>query len=410
MRYSSSPYAYAPGCKTTMSLLYHYLLYALLLITTIFAEHLVILKPSETFDLFMKYDTTFPLSQRIKSHIHKLFHIGNFFGFAGNFTKAALERLKNCPMVAEITPDIMFRALETQEQKASPQHLVKLSQWNRRAKRGLYFYGNKGSGVNAYILDSGVKSSHPEFEGRVVEGADFTSLGFGDDNGHGTHVAGIIGSKTYGVAKNVNIIDVKALDRDGQGLLSVVLAAIEFAVNHRKNALVPGVVNLSLGAAKSAVINRVIDAASETGLVFVVAAGNSNTDACLTSPASAKMAITVGAVDDSTNGIAEFSNWGSCVDIFASGVSVASVNIHDLRLPQILSGTSMAAPIVAGLAAGLLGSGISAFDIKENLIDLGHKGKISNASLRGKGMTANLIAYNGMDPDEDSSDDTGDDD
>lgn len=350
----------------------------------------------------MQYDLKFPVAQRVREFITKSFRIGNFAAFSGNFSDSILDRLKRCPMVADITPDIVFNALDLQEQKNSPLHLSRLSQSDPigENERSSYFYDSKANGanVNVYIIDSGIKTDHPEFEKRAFLGKDFTGEGSGDTNGHGTHVAGIVGLKTYGVSKKVKLFELKTLDKSGQGSLSVILSAIEFAVNHRKKARVPGVANLSLGAVKNSVLNKVIDAACDTGLVVVVAAGNLNVDACLTLPASSSKAITVGAIDDSTFGIAEFSNWGKCVDIFTSGVAIASVDINGLHGPQYLSGTSMSSPIIAGMAANLLSNKVSPFDVKNELLELALVNVMSWRSLRGKRHTPNLIAYNGMDP------------
>lgn len=356
----------------------------------------------------MKYDLKVPRTQRVRDYITQSFRIGSFVAFSGNFTKATLDRLQKCPKVAEITPDIVFKALEVREQKNSPAHLARLSQASYNSKRTSYYYDTTATGkdVNVYVLDSGIKADHPEFEKRAFPGKDFTGEGSGDTNGHGTHVAGIIGSKTYGVAKEANLYEIKTLDKSGRGSLSIILGAIEFAVNHRKRARMPGVANLSLGAFKNPVMNQVIDAAVDTGLVVVVAAGNLNVDACYTLPASAQKAITVGAIDDSTLGIAEFSNWGRCVDIFSSGVAVSSVGLKHEHVPELLSGTSMSSPIVAGMAANMLSMNVSPFEVKEKLLEMGREDKISWRSLRGKRHTRNLVAYNGLDPQEsDWSDD-----
>lgn len=380
----------------------HLLIYVFYFANVVICNHLVVLKSPETVGSFLKYDLKFPETQRVRDFITQSFLIGSFVGFSGNFTKATIERLHKCPMVAEITPDIVFKALDIQEQKNSPTHLARLSQVNYNTMRTSYFYDSTATGkdVNVYVLDSGIKADHPEFEKRAFPGRDFTGEGSGDTNGHGTHVAGIVGSKTYGVAKDANLYEVKALDKSGRGSLSTILGAIEFAVNHRKQTRMPGVANLSLGAFKNTVMNRVIDAACDTGLVIVVAAGNLNVDACYTLPASSHKAITVGAIDDSTLGIAEFSNWGRCVDIFTSGVAVSSVSIRDVDVPVLLSGTSMSSPIVAGMVANMLSMKVSPFDVKEKLLELGTENMMSWRSLRGKRHTANLVAYNGLDPEE----------
>lgn len=381
--------------------------YCFLLLTLVSANrYLISLKSTETLDSFFKYDINYPLGQRAKAFVSDMFSIGNFSGFSGDFSKSVMERLKKCPMIADITPDINVKAYELVTQEDAPRHLARLSQRKKLMEDFKYVYNSlsSGLGVNAYVLDSGIEITHPEFEKRAKIGRDFTEEGSGDINWHGTHVAGIIGSKLYGVSKNVNIIEIKALDQTGAGSLSTVIAAIEFAVNHRKDSGKPGVANLSLGAVKNKVLNMAIEAAVDTGLVVVVAAGNSNVNACMTSPASADSAITVGAIDDHFDSISSFSNWGECVDIFASGTAVHSVNARNTERSQVLSGTSMSAPIISGLAANLLSEGVPPASVKDTIIELSTKKKIPRSSLFFKKRTPNRIAYNGMEtmPDEES--------
>ncbi|CCE85638.1 Piso0_005256 [Millerozyma farinosa CBS 7064] len=373
-------------------------------------SYLVSLKPSETLESFFKYDLTYPVAQQVKSLVGNSFSIGNFTGFTGNFPKSVVERLKRCPMVGEMTPDIEIKAFDVEVQENCPRHLARLSQEDGLGDELDYAYDSLaiGSDVNAYVLDSGVEIDHPEFEGRAHRGRDFTTEGPGDLNGHGTHVAGIVGSRTYGVAKNVDIIEIKALDKHGAGSLSTIIAGLEFAVNHRKSSGKPGVANLSLGAAKNSVLNRAVQAAVDTGLVVVVAAGNSNINACSSSPASAPSAITVGAIDDATDSIASFSNWGPCVDIMASGSYVSSLNAKNYNKPQVLSGTSMSSPVVSGLIASLLSAGVSPFDVRERVIELSAKDKISRTSLILRRKTPNRIAYNGIEYNPEYSDSDSD--
>ncbi|KAK6871953.1 Subtilase-type proteinase RRT12 [Candida tropicalis] len=274
----------------------------------------------------MEYDKRYPKHLQVRDFISNSIAIGEFKGFSGRFSKDILDRLKRCPFVSEITEDIILSAFDFEIQENAPRHLARISRRKRMKpnKQYPYMYDGEfsGQGVNAYVIDSGVEVNHPEFEGRASAGHDFTNEGSGDSNGHGTHVAGLIGSSTYGVAKNVRIIEVKALNSKGAGSLSTILAAIDFAVNHRLDSGRKGVANLSLGAYKNHILNKAIEQATRTGLVFVVAAGNSNINACLTSPASSKFAITVGAIDDYNDSVTAFSNWGECVDIFASGAYV----------------------------------------------------------------------------------------
>ncbi|KAG7663212.1 uncharacterized protein J8A68_003294 [[Candida] subhashii] len=362
--------------------------------------YLVSLQNTETLDSFMTYDLNYPSDQQVKQRITNSFSIGNFSGFVGDFSKKNLQRLKRCPLVMQVVPDTPFVAYDIQIQENAPRHLARISRRRRMRPGRIYPYVYKpeyiGEGVNAYVIDSGVAVNHPEFEGRAKPGKDFTEEGSGDTNGHGSHVAGLIGSKTYGVAKGVEIIEVKALNSKGTGSLSTILAAIEFAVNHRTQSGKQGVVNLSLGSYKNQVLNLVIEEAVKTGLIVVVAAGNSNTDACLASPASSPAAITVGAIDDTYDTLTSFSNWGECVDIFASGSGVESVNIHNSSQPSTLSGTSMAAPIVSGLVANLLSEGIPPDKIKETLLKRSVKNRMHLSSLLYRRKTPNRIAYNAI--------------
>ncbi|KAH3903570.1 Rrt12p SCDLUD_001212 [Saccharomycodes ludwigii] len=263
-----------------------------------------------------------------------------------------------------------------------------------------YYYNSKfqGESVSAYILDTGIKADHPEFENRVIHGADFTREGPGDNNGHGTHVAGIVGSNKYGVAKKVELIEIKVLNKDGQGDLTSVISGLEYAVQHRKNNgdKKLAVANLSLGSLRNSVLNEAVKAAVDSGLIVVVAAGNANTNACWNSPASEPSAITVGAMDDKLDAIAKFSNWGECVDIFASGVQVKSLSHVNDEISVAYSGTSMAAPSVAGLVAILLDKYQSSAGIKEKLIELSTKHFMKRRTLIFKPRTPNRLAFNGI--------------
>lgn len=373
-----------------------------LLITGCFGDELyfVSLKASESFDKFMEYDKRYPKHLQVRDFISNSIAIGEFKGFSGRFSKDILDRLKKCPFVLEITEDIILSAFDFEIQENAPRHLARISRRKRMKpnKQYPYMYDGEflGQGVNAYVIDSGVEVNHPEFEGRASAGHDFTNEGSGDSNGHGTHVAGLIGSSTYGVAKNVRIIEVKALNSKGAGSLSTILAAIDFAVNHRLDSGRKGVANLSLGAYKNHILNKAIEQATRTGLVFVVAAGNSNINACLTSPASSKFAITVGAIDDYNDSVTAFSNWGECVDIFASGAYVRSVDAKNHEKTQVLSGTSMASPIVTGMVANLLSQGVEPCDVKASLIRMAAKNKITKSSLFLRKKTPNRILYNGI--------------
>lgn len=211
-----------------------------------------------------------------------------------------------------------------------------------------------GSGVNLYVIDTGVYASHSQFGGRVTSGYTAVSDGWGtnDCDGHGTHVAGTAAGSTYGVAPFASIVPVRVLDCYGSGSISGVVAGINWMIEHHA-AGQPAVANMSLGGGYSASINDAVARAVADGITMVVAAGNENADACLTSPASAPGAITV-AASTSTDYKASYSNYGACVDIFAPGSSIVSAGTTSASATRTLSGTSMAAPHVAGAAALVL--------------------------------------------------------
>lgn len=216
---------------------------------------------------------------------------------------------------------------------------------------GSYGYALDGTGVTVYILDTGIRSTHEQFGGRVTCGKNFVVEGepCADDNEHGTHVAGTVAGSTVGVAKNVQLVDVKVLDADGNGAFSTILNAMEFVI--AQNPGTPKVINVSLGGPGiSAEFEDVIDDAVAAGIVVVVAAGNDARNACQNTPAFVPSAITVGA-SDIDDRAAPFTNHGSCVDIFGPGTNIYSAGWLADDQYNILSGTSMAAPHVAGVAA-----------------------------------------------------------
>jgi subtilisin family serine protease len=211
----------------------------------------------------------------------------------------------------------------------------------------------QGANTKSYVVDSGIDPSNTDFEGRVTSGYDAVQdgLGSGDCNGHGTHVAGTIGSKTFGVAKKTTLIPVRVLDCAGAGLYSSVIAGLNWIAGN----YVPGeaaVVNMSLGGPASSTLDEAVSNLISKGISVVVAAGNDNLNACDYSPARTSDAITVGATntDDSR---ATYSNFGSCLDIFAPGTSIPSTSLG-VNYYAILSGTSMAAPHVAGVIVRFL--------------------------------------------------------
>ncbi|KAK0713890.1 serine protease [Lasiosphaeria miniovina] len=263
--------------------------------------------------------------------------------------------------------------------------------------REYIFDSSAGEGITAFVVDTGIRIQHTEFEDRATFGANFINNVDDDENGHGSHVAGTIGGKTVGVAKNVKLIAVKVLDAEGSGTNSGVIAGMNFVAETATSSKLSGkaVMNMSLGGAFSNAVNAAINAIANAGVVPIVAAGNEAQDTARTSPGSAEAAITVGAIDQTTDQIASFSNFGRLVDIFAPGVNVRSVGITDNSAFATLSGTSMASPHVAGLSAYLMAleNITSVAAVSNRIKDLA---RVTKATVKGSPRgTTNLIANNG---------------
>jgi subtilisin family serine protease len=215
-----------------------------------------------------------------------------------------------------------------------------------------YSYATTGSGVDVYVVDTGVLSTHSEFTGRIRSGFAATGLtGTEDCNGHGTHVAGTAAGATYGIAPAATVVPVRVLDCNGSGTLSGVIAGIDWAI--QDHTTTPAVLNMSLGGGLSGILDAAVQRAVDDGISVVVAAGNSTQDACGFSPAAAPNAITVGSTTTSdTRSL--FSNFGECVDVFAPGSAIKSAWHTSTTATNTISGTSMASPHVAGVAARIL--------------------------------------------------------
>lgn len=242
-----------------------------------------------------------------------------------------------------------------------------------------YHYDYDGSGVTAFVIDTGVRNTHNEFGGRASSGYDFidNDNDSSDCNGHGTHVAGTIGGSTYGVAKNVNIVGVRVLNCSGSGTNSGVISGINWVKN---NAQGPSVANMSLGGGASQALDDAVNAAVAAGISFVVAAGNDNSNACNYSPARAANAVTVGSTT-STDSRSSFSNYGTCLDIYAPGSSITSAWYNSNSATNTISGTSMASPHVAGVAALYLAENptLSPTQLTSLLVSRASSGKVGDA-------------------------------
>ena len=257
----------------------------------------------------------------------------------------ALGSLLDVPGVLSVEPNARMHA----SQADPPWGLDRIDQRNRPLN-GTYDFTTTGSGVRAYVIDTGIRITHSDFGGRATSGFDAIDGGSADDcHGHGTHVAGTIGGTPYGVAKAVSLVAVRVLDCQGSGTNAQVISGIEWTIGHHA-AGQPAVANMSLGGGANSAIDTAIRNLHNDGVTVVVAAGNETTDACTKSPARVAEAITV-AASDANDAMASFSNGGTCVDLFAPGVSVLSAWSTSDTATNTISGTSMASPHVAGVAA-----------------------------------------------------------
>lgn len=267
-------------------------------------------------------------------------------GFAASLPEQALNGLIHNPNVEylEVDQTITIDA----SQSPATWGLDRIDQTSLPLNN-TYNYNYTGAGVSAYIIDTGILPTHTQFGGRASVAYD--SVGDGrngiDCNGHGTHVSGTVGGATYGVAKGVTLYAVRVLNCSGSGTTSGVIAGVNWVTGHHAN---PAVANMSLGGGASTSLDTAVKNSIAAGVTYAIAAGNSNRDACRYSPARVSTALTVGATT-STDARASYSNYGTCLDLFAPGSSITSAWIGSNSATNTISGTSMATPHVTGVAA-----------------------------------------------------------
>ncbi|NUT93789.1 MAG: S8 family serine peptidase [Saccharothrix sp.] len=310
-------------------------------------------------------------------------------GFAGTLTERAARRLAADPAVAYVQQNGTVEAVDTQPNPPS-WGLDRIDQQNLPLDSS-YTYPTTASNVTAYIIDTGIRTTHQDFGGRATWGTNTVDSNNTDCNGHGTHVAGTVGGTSYGVAKGVKLVAVKVLNCQGSGSFAGVAAGIDWVTGNHTSG--PAVANMSLGAQGSdATTENAVRNAIADGVTFAIASGNSNADACNFTPARVAEAVTVNA-SDNADARASFSNYGTCTDIFAPGVNITSAWMTNDTATNTISGTSMASPHVAGGAALLLGvtPTLTPAQVQSQLIANSTPNKITNP---GTGSPNRLLYVN----------------
>ncbi|KAF9901050.1 serine protease [Linnemannia zychae] len=356
----------------------------------------------------------------IASGTKHVYDMGSFQGIAGRFQPDALREIRSHPAVAYVEHDSVGHLAEIRFQEDAPWGLSRISRRSSLPKREgsetgapNFDYGHDprgGYNVTVFVVDTGINIQHKEFEGRAEWG--ITTVASGneyDDHGHGTHCAGTVGSRAFGVSKSVHLVAVKVIGDDGNGHTSDFIAGVDYVmrrhaelkaergINHRGS-----VMSISLGYERTRAMDTVVRNAIEAGIHVAVAAGNSDSNHCKIQSPRAEGMVTVGAstVEDER---AYFSNYGPCVDIFAPGLTVLSTWIGNDTATELGSGTSMATPHIAGLLAYYLGlipsspslgfysGSVTPKELKSLVLSRATRGALKNVPSN----TVNLLAYNG---------------
>ncbi|GAA3664191.1 serine protease [Lentzea roselyniae] len=320
-------------------------------------------------------------------------------GFSAQMSEAQAKRLAADPAVAHVEQDGEVHLSETQ----TPTPSWGLDRIDQRTLPldNSYTYPNRGAGVTAYIIDTGIRVSHSDFGGRAVHGRDTVDNDNDatDCNGHGTHVAGTVGGTKYGVAKDVKLVAVRVLNCAGSGTFAGVIAGIDWVTEQVNSnpANKPAVANMSLGGGANQTVDDAVKRSIDAGVTYGLAAGNDNGgNACNTSPARTPEAITVGSTDR-TDARSSFSNLGSCLDIFAPGRDITSAWLTNDDATNTISGTSMATPHVVGAAAVFLGSSPTATpqQVRDALVENATSDAVSSP---GTGSPNKLLHITGTAP------------
>lgn len=338
-----------------------------------------------------------PMTGKLLSTSVNKYRIGGWRAMALEADDLLINEIYSAQEVSYVEQDAYININARSVQGQATNGLARISHSTTGA-RTYVFDDSAGEGITAYVVDTGIRVTHEEFEGRAAFAANFINNVNTDENGHGTHVAGTIGGKTFGVSKKVKLLAVKVLDADGSGTNSGVLDGMQFVADNATASGLSGkaVMNMSLGGGFSRAINSAINRIEAAGVVPVVAAGNEDDDTANTSPGSAEAALTVGAFNPVDDTRAFFSNFGPLVDIYAPGINVLSASNLSDTATRVLNGTSMASPHVAGVAAYLMAlegiTGVQAVGdrIKELAQDTGARVK------RNVQNTTPLILNNGF--------------
>ncbi|KAI1933253.1 hypothetical protein LOZ66_006544 [Ophidiomyces ophidiicola] len=319
-----------------------------------------------------------------------VYRINGWHGYSGSFDRETLNKILQNADVDYVEPDRRVQLATWVRQRNAPSWGLPRISHRERGSSDFIYDDSAGRDITIYGVDTGIDILLPEFAGRATWGANFAGGPNKDEHGHGTHTAGTFAGTRYGIAKRSTIVAVKVLDRNGSGTWAGIIQGISWCVDHarRTGTLGRAVINLSLGGGRMNSANQAATRAQDAGMFLAVAAGNSNADATNTSPASAARVCTVAASTDQDTK-ASFSNWGAPINLYAPGTNITSVLPGGM--PGSMSGTSMAAPHVAGVGAAIMAlHRIPPSAVCARLIQMA-EGRIRNP---GAGTT-NKLLYNG---------------